>query len=162
MFLHFLRSAFIILIISIYVSGCVCKNSYMPTIDIVNPEDKFLSCEGLKVSIIQMKALMENVKIRCERPHLFSPYPPCTLWIKQDAAKNYHIIHDRIAYLKKLGDEQSCNIDYEISKCCESLGLNEIINNPKTIEDNFSSKDISISSIENTNNANYINLPDNK
>lgn len=148
----FPRLTFIILVSALICSGCSCKEAYMPNIDIVRPDDALLSCEGLRISIIQMKALLENVKVRCSRPHLFSPYPPCTLWVKQDAARNYHIIHDRVAFLDTLQKNQNCHLDslvseeyegtlnepgvsnfnqdynYNLSsseKCCKSLGLSE-------------------------------------
>lgn len=105
----------------------------MPPISIISPNDTKLNCTGLAVAVTEMKALMQNVNVRCKRPHLFSPYPNCIPWVKQDAARNYHIISDRIAYLKLLHSMQKCNPvdiadDGDLSyasaeKCCESIGL---------------------------------------
>ena len=99
---------FIMLLVTFALCGCSCSQFYMQETVIVKDDDKYLSCQGIEYAMSEANVMLQNVAERCERPHIFTSYAPCTPWIKLDAARNQYIINDRLMYLKQLHDKKRC------------------------------------------------------
>ena len=98
----------------------------MQNIAIVKDDDKYLSCQGIEYAISETNVMLQNVAARCERPHIFTSYAPCTPWVKLDAARNQHTLNDRLMYLKQLYTKKSCSDLIAQNSLASQIQENEI------------------------------------
>ena len=95
--------------ITLIMSGCNCKPSYMPENFIVKPEDKNMNCQEVIYAINEAEFWMKNVHERCRQPHVFSKFLPCTPMVKLDAMRNEYTLSDRAQYLRSLYRLKGCD-----------------------------------------------------
>jgi hypothetical protein len=97
------------IMITLAVTGCNCKRSYMSDNFIVMPDDKNLNCQEIIYAINETEFWMRNAHERCKQPHIFSKFLPCTPMVKLDAIRNQYILSDRIDYLRSLYTVKGCD-----------------------------------------------------
>jgi hypothetical protein len=100
--------------IFLFLTGCSCKQSYMPENFIVKPQDKNMNCREIIYAINETEFWIKNVNERCKQPHVFSKFLPCTPMVKLDAMRNNYTLSDRAHYLRSL---------YKLKGCESSLKL---------------------------------------
>ncbi len=101
----------IALLISLFLfTGCSCKTSMMPDVQVAEPYDQYLHCQQLVYSINEAEFGLKNVAERCASPHIFAKFIACTAEVKRNAAKNEYILWNRIDYLKTLYKLKKCNL----------------------------------------------------
>ena len=129
--------------ITLLMSGCNCKPSYMSDNFVVRPEDKNLNCQQVIYAINETEFWMKNAHERCKQPHVFSKFLPCTPMVRLDAIRNQYILLDRIQYLRSLYTIKGCDVTLKLhitSVERQSRNIGYTNDQIKELEERFTTK----------------------